>query len=152
MSAARPLFHRKRKSTGGLAKSAPTSLLADQQKKRSDANQHCNQNTDDERNKPMPPRLDFHEVKVAVRTSRLFCKKAGKTRIFSPVQESSGESPSPDAGTLCLFHRAVGASHRDDPRAWSAIAKQWRQIAKQLSPQLINRPNRCVAGAPLDAL
>jgi hypothetical protein len=65
-------------------------------------------------------------------------------------------SPSPDARTLCLFHRAVGASHRDDPRAWSAIAKQWRQIAKQwrkqLSPQLINRPNRCVAGAPLDAL
>jgi hypothetical protein len=35
MSAARPLFHRKRKSIGG---SAPTSLLADQQKKRSDAN------------------------------------------------------------------------------------------------------------------
>jgi hypothetical protein len=58
-------------------------------------------------------------------------------------------SSSPDARTLCLFHRAAGASHRDDPRAWSAIAKQWRQIAKQLSPQLINRPNRCVAGASL---
>src|SRR5262249_46657484 len=52
MSAARPLFYRKRKSIGGLAKSAPTSLLADQQKKRSDANQHRNQNTDDERNNP----------------------------------------------------------------------------------------------------
>jgi hypothetical protein len=35
MFAARSLFHRKRKSIGG---SAPTSLLADQQKKRSDAN------------------------------------------------------------------------------------------------------------------
>jgi hypothetical protein len=35
MSAARPLFHRKRKSIGGAA---PTSLLADQQKKRPDAN------------------------------------------------------------------------------------------------------------------
>jgi hypothetical protein len=28
----------------------------------------------------------------AVRTSRSSCRKAGKTRIFSPVQESSGES------------------------------------------------------------
>jgi hypothetical protein len=53
MSAARPLLYRKRKSIGGLAKSAPTSLLADQQKKRSDANQHRNQRTDDERNNPM---------------------------------------------------------------------------------------------------
>src|SRR5436190_18938639 len=35
-------------------RSAPTSLLADQQKKRSDANQHRNQNTDNERNNPMP--------------------------------------------------------------------------------------------------
>jgi len=44
MSAARRLFYRKLKSIGGLAKSAPTSLLADQQKKRSDANQHRSPN------------------------------------------------------------------------------------------------------------
>jgi hypothetical protein len=43
------------------------------------------------RSDPRPP-FELLEVKVAVRTSRLFCRKAGKTRIFSPVQESSGES------------------------------------------------------------
>ncbi len=32
------------------------------------------------------------EVTVAVRTSRLSCRKAGKTRVFTPVWESSGES------------------------------------------------------------
>src|SRR5262249_34741718 len=44
MSAARPLFYRNRKVD---RRSAPTSLLADQQK-RSHANQHRNHNTDDE--------------------------------------------------------------------------------------------------------
>jgi hypothetical protein len=69
MSAARPLFHRKRKSICGLAKSAPTSLLADQQKKRSDANQHRNQNTDEERNNPMPTGLDFFRSSAFLRRS-----------------------------------------------------------------------------------
>src|SRR5215813_6819538 len=32
------------------------------------------------------------EVLVAVSTSRLFCKKAGKTRTLMPVWDSSGES------------------------------------------------------------
>jgi hypothetical protein len=56
------------------------------------------------RSDPRPP-FELLEVKVAVRTSRLFCRKAGKTRIFSPVQESSGESrphPRPTPG-LCAF-------------------------------------------------
>src|SRR5215831_745722 len=69
MSAARPLFYRKRKSIGGLAQSAPTSLLADQQKKCSDANQHRNQNTDDERNNPMPTGLDFFQSSALLRCS-----------------------------------------------------------------------------------
>jgi len=69
MSAARPLFHRKRKSIGGLAKSAPTSLLADQQKKRSDANQHRNQNTDNERNNPIPTGVDFFRSSALLRRS-----------------------------------------------------------------------------------
>src|SRR5215471_14594268 len=69
MSAARPLFYRKRKSIGGLAKSAPTSLLADQQKKRSDANQHRNQNTDDERSNPMSTGLDFFRSSALLRRS-----------------------------------------------------------------------------------
>jgi len=52
---------------GGLAKSALTSLLADQQKKRSDANQHRNQNTDDEPNNPMPTGLDFFRSSALLR-------------------------------------------------------------------------------------
>jgi len=32
------------------------------------------------------------EVTVAVRTSLLCCRKAGNTRVFTPVRESSGES------------------------------------------------------------
>jgi hypothetical protein len=69
MSAVRPLLHRKPRSIGGLAKTAPTSLLADQQKKRSDANQHRNQNTDDERNNPMPTGLDFFRSSALLRRS-----------------------------------------------------------------------------------
>jgi hypothetical protein len=40
---------------------------------------------------PRPP-FGLLEVTVAVRTSRLSYRKAGKTRIFSPFQVSSGES------------------------------------------------------------
>ena len=36
--------------------------------------------------------LGLPELTVAVRTSLLSCRKAGKTRIFTPVRESSGES------------------------------------------------------------
>jgi hypothetical protein len=43
------------------------------------------------RSAPRPP-FGLLEVTVAVRTSRLSCRKAGTTRMFSPVQESSGES------------------------------------------------------------
>jgi len=32
------------------------------------------------------------EVTIAVRTSLLCCRKAGNTRVFTPVRESSGES------------------------------------------------------------
>jgi ABC transporter substrate binding protein len=69
MSAARPLFHRKRKSIGGLAKSAPTSLLADQQNKSSGSYQHRKQNTDDELNNPMPAGLDFFRSSALLRRS-----------------------------------------------------------------------------------
>src|SRR5438874_2543066 len=57
------------KSIGSLAKSAPTSSLADQQKKRSDANQHCNQKADDERNNPMPTGVDFFRSSALLRRS-----------------------------------------------------------------------------------
>ena len=43
------------------------------------------------RSAPRPP-FGLPEVLVAVRTSRLSCRKAGKARIFTPVRESSGES------------------------------------------------------------
>ena len=38
------------------------------------------------------PPFELPKVMVAVRTSPLSCWKAGKTRIFTPVRESSGES------------------------------------------------------------
>ena len=44
------------------------------------------------RSAPRPP-FGLPEVPVAVRTSRLSCRKAGKARIFTPVRESSGELP-----------------------------------------------------------
>ena len=40
---------------------------------------------------PRPP-FELPRVMLAVRTSPLSCWKAGKTRIFTPVRESSGES------------------------------------------------------------
>ena len=43
------------------------------------------------RSGPRPP-FEQREVTVAVRTSRLYCRKARKARIFMPVWESSGES------------------------------------------------------------
>jgi hypothetical protein len=38
------------------------------------------------------PPFELPKVMVAVRTSPLSCWKAGKTRIITPVRESSGES------------------------------------------------------------
>jgi hypothetical protein len=38
------------------------------------------------------PNARFTEVLVAVSTSRLSCKRAGKTRTLMPVWDSSGES------------------------------------------------------------
>jgi len=38
------------------------------------------------------PAFGLPEVLVAVHTSRLSCRKAGKAQIFAPVWESSGES------------------------------------------------------------
>src|ERR1035437_3309623 len=43
------------------------------------------------RSAPRPP-FGLPELTVAVRTSLLSCRKAGKTRVFTPVRESSGES------------------------------------------------------------
>jgi len=40
---------------------------------------------------PRPP-FGLPEVPVAVRASLLSCRKAGKTRAFTPVREPSGES------------------------------------------------------------
>jgi hypothetical protein len=44
------------------------------------------------RSAPRPP-FGLPEVLVAVLTSRLSCRKAGKTRTFTPIRESSGEIP-----------------------------------------------------------
>jgi hypothetical protein len=38
------------------------------------------------------PAFGLPEVLVAVHTSRLSCRKAGKAQILAPVWESSGES------------------------------------------------------------
>ena len=38
------------------------------------------------------PTSRLPEVTVAIRTSLLSCGKAGKTRVFMPVRELSGES------------------------------------------------------------
>ena len=43
------------------------------------------------RSAPRPP-FGLPELTVAVRTSLLSCRKAGKTRVFTPVREPSGES------------------------------------------------------------
>jgi hypothetical protein len=43
------------------------------------------------RSAPRPP-FGLPELTVAVRTSLLSSRKAGKTRVFTPVRESSGES------------------------------------------------------------
>ena len=43
------------------------------------------------RSGPRPP-FRLPEATVAVHTSRLYCRKAGKARIIAPVRESSGES------------------------------------------------------------
>ena len=43
------------------------------------------------RSAPRPP-FGLPDALVAVHTSRLSCRKAGKARIFTPVRESSGES------------------------------------------------------------
>ncbi len=42
------------------------------------------------RSGPRPP-FGLREVTVAVRTSRLYCRKARKAQIFMQVWESSGE-------------------------------------------------------------
>jgi hypothetical protein len=43
------------------------------------------------RSAPRPP-FGLPDALVAVLTSRLSCRKAGNTRIFTPDRESSGES------------------------------------------------------------
>jgi len=43
------------------------------------------------RSVPRPP-FGLTELTVAVRTSLLSCRKTGKTRVFTPVRGSSGES------------------------------------------------------------
>jgi len=43
------------------------------------------------RSAPRPP-FGLPDALVAVLTSRLSCRKAGKARIFAPVREPSGES------------------------------------------------------------
>ena len=43
------------------------------------------------RSAPRPP-FGLPDAMVAVLTSRLSCRKAGNTRIFTPDRESSGES------------------------------------------------------------
>ena len=125
MFAARPLFSRKRKWIGGLAKSAPTSLLADQQKKRSDANQHRNQNTDDERNHPLPTGLNFFRssalapLRVPTRTeacpwrsapsSALLC--SGLIMLATTVNLPARVAPSPQT----LIRADVGIHHIGAP-------------------------------------
>ena len=54
------------------------------------------------RSDPRPP-FRLPEVTVAVRTSRLYCRKAGKARIITPVRESSG-------GSRLKFRNVPGSS------------------------------------------
>src|SRR5262249_33108183 len=61
------------------------------------------------------------EVLVAISTSRLSCKKAGKTRTLMPVWDSSGESrmtPIPTCLSLLLVLSCFGTvlAQAQDPR------------------------------------
>ena len=54
------------------------------------------------------------EVLVAVSTSRLSCKKAGKTRTLMPVWDSSGESRiKPSLVYLCATAPSIGELAED---------------------------------------
>jgi hypothetical protein len=72
------------------------------------------------RSAPRPP-FGLPELTVAVRTSLLSCRKAGKTRIFTPVPESSGESRVYALGTAddppCAPQWAAGVVWLADPTA-----------------------------------
>jgi hypothetical protein len=58
------------------------------------------------------PLFGLPELTVAVRTSLLSCKKAGKTRVSTPVRESSGESRLKGGRTCAADSRGWGLSLR----------------------------------------
>jgi hypothetical protein len=58
--------------------------------------------------RPSTKRSGLPEVPVAVSTSRLSCKRAGKTRTLMPVWDSSGESRSMGAKTGALATQLEG--------------------------------------------
>jgi len=61
------------------------------------------------------------EVLVAVSTSRLSCKRAGKTRTLMPVWDSSGES------------RLIPTGERSASRK-AEVARGFGQISNMLNP------------------
>src|SRR4029453_17736783 len=74
---------------------------------------------------PLDQAFGLREVLVAVSTSRLSCKRAGKTRTLMPVWDSSGESriiqiPGAMACLKCLSNAAAACPaavlrSEDDP-------------------------------------
>ena len=67
------------------------------------------------------PPFGLPEVLVAVHTSRLSCRKAGKAQIFAPVWESSGES------RLRARETIVSLLLLTDPAvAWAAVERGTR--------------------------
>ena len=65
------------------------------------------------------PAFGLPEVLVAVSTSRLSCKRAGKTRTLMPVGDSSGESrinsalATASAAPACRIHLCHGLAGLD---------------------------------------
>ncbi len=86
--------------------------------------------------------LRLLEVTVAVRTSRLSCRKTGKTRIFSPVHESSGESWLTSWVSLRLGRPS---------RCRGIIRQEWRKSSnpRQAARCSVNYNSRCLQGRHL---
>ena len=104
------------------------------------------------RSAPRPP-FGLPELTVAVRTSLLSCRKAGKTRVFTPVRESSGESrlnltqPAATNRIGCRLGEKMKRSmiaaimllgtgltaHALETDVWDDIRKPWRSDAEMPS-------------------
>src|SRR5262249_22652896 len=74
---------------------------------------------------------------VAVHTSRLSCREAEKAPIFTPVQESSGESK---PRTLMSKH-ASGAKTHTPPPVWTCGRDDYSDGGVRLQPNGFEVPN-----------